>query len=207
MKNRFDLTGKVALVTGGSSGLGRHFALTLAAAGAAVAVAARRDDKVAEVASDIASAGGQAVRVALDVTNRESIADAFETVEREGRAILIASHLIDDIERVADRIVFLRHGVVEATGSTEELRDRFPRAQLPLLLVRHDETPPVVPVVLERERRASSQVDARPPRRVQVSGHAPRGAHLVRFILRQRTRVELYVAVPHRAPQDGLQVF
>ena len=59
MKNRFDLTGKVALVTGGSSGLGRHFALTLAAAGAAVAVAARRDDKVAEVASEIAAAGCQ----------------------------------------------------------------------------------------------------------------------------------------------------
>ena len=69
MKKRFDMTGKVALVTGASGGLGRHFALTLADAGAAVAVAARRDDKVAEVASDIASAGGQAVRVALDVTN------------------------------------------------------------------------------------------------------------------------------------------
>ena len=89
MKNRFDLTGKVALVTGGSSGLGRHFALTLAAAGAAVAVAARRDDKVAEVASEIAAAGGQVVRVALDVTNRESIADAFETVEREAGTVTV----------------------------------------------------------------------------------------------------------------------
>ena len=48
-----------------------------------MAVAARRDDKIAEVASEIAAAGGQAIRVALDVTNRESIADAFETVERE----------------------------------------------------------------------------------------------------------------------------
>ena len=83
MIERFDMTGKVALVTGASSGLGRHFALTLADAGAAVAVAARRDDKIAEVASEIAAAGGQAIRVALDVTNRESIADAFETVERE----------------------------------------------------------------------------------------------------------------------------
>ena len=70
MIERFDMTGKVALVTGASSGLGRHFALTLADAGAAVAVAARRDDKIAEVASEIAAAGGQAIRVALDVTSR-----------------------------------------------------------------------------------------------------------------------------------------
>ena len=83
MNKLFDMTGRVALVTGASSGLGRHFALTLADAGATVAVAARRDDKIAEVASEIAAGGGQAVRVALDVTNCESIADAFETVERE----------------------------------------------------------------------------------------------------------------------------
>ena len=89
MKNHFNLEGKIALVTGSSSGLGRHFALTLADAGATVAVAARRDDKVAEVASEIAATGGKAVRVALDVTNRESVADAFETVEREAGTVTI----------------------------------------------------------------------------------------------------------------------
>lgn len=89
MTNRFDLTGRVALVTGSSSGLGRHFALTLAGAGATVAVAARRDDRVAQVASEIAAAGGKAVPVALDVTNRESIADAFETVAREAGPVTV----------------------------------------------------------------------------------------------------------------------
>ncbi len=89
MTNRFDLTGRVAMVTGSSGGLGRHFALTLAEAGATVAVAARRDDRVAQVASEISAAGGTAVPVALDVTNRESIADAFETVERQAGPVTV----------------------------------------------------------------------------------------------------------------------
>ncbi|MBT6094205.1 MAG: glucose 1-dehydrogenase [Rhodospirillaceae bacterium] len=82
MSNLFDLTGKTALVTGASGGLGRHFALTLARAGAHVAVAARREDKVAEIASEIAAGGGKALAVSLDVVNRESVADAFETIKQ-----------------------------------------------------------------------------------------------------------------------------
>jgi NAD(P)-dependent dehydrogenase (short-subunit alcohol dehydrogenase family) len=71
-----DLSGHVALVTGASSGLGRRFALTLAASGAKVAAAARRVDKLEEVAKEIDAFGGECVPVALDVTDAESIAQA-----------------------------------------------------------------------------------------------------------------------------------
>ena len=53
----FDLAGQVALVTGASSGIGRHLAELLAAAGAKVALAARRVDRLAEAAGEIAAAG------------------------------------------------------------------------------------------------------------------------------------------------------
>jgi NAD(P)-dependent dehydrogenase (short-subunit alcohol dehydrogenase family) len=71
-----DLSGHVALVTGASSGLGRRFALTLAASGAKVAAAARRVDKLEEVAKEIDAFGGECLPVALDVTDAESIAQA-----------------------------------------------------------------------------------------------------------------------------------
>jgi len=81
MTDLFDLTGKCTLVTGASSGLGRHFAQTLARAGAHVGVAARRADRVAEVVDEITQAGGKAQAVALDVTDRESVANAFAELE------------------------------------------------------------------------------------------------------------------------------
>ncbi|MGE0718949.1 MAG: SDR family NAD(P)-dependent oxidoreductase, partial [Alphaproteobacteria bacterium] len=67
---------KVAFVTGASSGLGRHFATTLAAAGARVVLAARRKDRLHALAREIGEAGGHAMSVALDVVDPESIAAA-----------------------------------------------------------------------------------------------------------------------------------
>jgi 3-oxoacyl-[acyl-carrier protein] reductase len=68
-----NLRGRIALVTGASQGIGRACALELAKAGATVALAARNEAKLAEVAAEIEAAGGQAAAFALDVANEESI--------------------------------------------------------------------------------------------------------------------------------------
>ncbi|MBC6417244.1 MAG: SDR family NAD(P)-dependent oxidoreductase, partial [Rhodospirillales bacterium] len=65
MSNPFDLGGRATLVTGASSGLGRHFALELSRAGAKVAIAARRQAVLEVLAAEIAAAGGTALPVAL----------------------------------------------------------------------------------------------------------------------------------------------
>jgi len=79
----FDLTGKAAIVTGASSGLGRHFARTLARAGAKVALAARRVDALGELARQIEAFDERAIPVALDVTDGESVRACVETAETE----------------------------------------------------------------------------------------------------------------------------
>ena len=79
----FDLAGEVALVTGASSGIGRHLAALLAAAGAKVALAARRNDRLAELQREIEEAGGEALAISLDVTRADSVAAAVEEAERD----------------------------------------------------------------------------------------------------------------------------
>jgi NAD(P)-dependent dehydrogenase (short-subunit alcohol dehydrogenase family) len=79
----FDLTGEVALVTGASSGIGRHLAELLAAAGAKVALAARRVDRLAEAARDIAATGGECLPIACDVTRSDTVAGAVAKAETE----------------------------------------------------------------------------------------------------------------------------
>jgi 3-oxoacyl-[acyl-carrier protein] reductase len=85
----FDLTGRVALVTGASSGLGSRFAEVLAANGAAVGLVARRQDRLAGVASRIEAAGGRAVAVSADVLDRDAMNRAFDTVEAEFGTVTI----------------------------------------------------------------------------------------------------------------------
>lgn len=81
--NPFDLSGRVALVTGASSGLGRHFAAVLARAGAKVAMAARRQDQLKAAAAEITGTGGDVRAIELDVTDRASVKRAFDAAEHE----------------------------------------------------------------------------------------------------------------------------
>jgi NAD(P)-dependent dehydrogenase (short-subunit alcohol dehydrogenase family) len=80
----FSLQGRTALVTGASSGIGRHMAKTLAQAGAHVIVAARRVDKLQTLVDEIKASGSQACAVSLDVTRAESVKACFDQIEALG---------------------------------------------------------------------------------------------------------------------------
>ena len=78
----FNLTGRVALVTGASSGLGRQFAKALADNGAAVALVARRVDRITDLQKTIAAGGGRVVAIEADVTDRAAMTRAFDAAEK-----------------------------------------------------------------------------------------------------------------------------
>lgn len=96
----FSLKGRTALVTGASSGMGRHFVKTLADAGARVVCAARRLDEIETAAAEIRAAGGEAVAVALDIGDTDNVTAAFDAAEK-------AFGTIDLLVNNAGQIVFL----------------------------------------------------------------------------------------------------
>src|SRR5579863_4992311 len=79
----FDLTGEVAIVTGGNRGIGCGIALGLAEAGAAVAVFGRNEEKNQRVLSELKAIGVPAIAVKVDMTNRAALEPALNTVESE----------------------------------------------------------------------------------------------------------------------------
>jgi NAD(P)-dependent dehydrogenase (short-subunit alcohol dehydrogenase family) len=81
MRYSFDLSGRTALVTGASSGLGANFARALAASGATVVVAARRADRLAALVEEIRASGGKAHAVTMDVADAASIRAGFAAAE------------------------------------------------------------------------------------------------------------------------------
>ena len=81
MSNSLALAGRTILVTGASSGLGRRFARICAQAGAKVALAARRTDRLTALTQEIVEAGGQAVAIAMDVTSEVSVEAGFDAAQ------------------------------------------------------------------------------------------------------------------------------
>jgi len=109
-----DLTGQVALVTGASSGIGRHFGALLAAAGAKVALAARRIDRLTELAREIEAAGGRSLPIACDVRRPEDVDAAVLTAENElgpltllvnNAGVVVSKPLLDHTEADWDHVV------------------------------------------------------------------------------------------------------
>ncbi len=90
--NYFDLRGRTALITGGGTGLGRHFAKVLSSAGAAVVLSARRVDKLEATAQDIGATGGKALCVPMDVTDEASIVAAFDAAADFGELSILVNN-------------------------------------------------------------------------------------------------------------------
>ena len=99
-----DLSGRVAMVTGASSGLGLQFAKTLALAGAAVVLASRRVERLKTLRAEIEAAGGNSHVVMLDVTNYDSIKAAVAHAETEmgGIDILVNNAGVSTMQRLVE---------------------------------------------------------------------------------------------------------
>ncbi len=109
MKNPFDLTGKLALVTGGSSGLGVEFAKALANQGANIALIARREEKLKEVQKEIEELGVTCHYYVCDVMQTEQIENAVEQVEKDfGRIDILVNNaglgLFDNADKTTDEM-------------------------------------------------------------------------------------------------------
>lgn len=104
MAYSIDLSGRVAFITGASSGLGAQFARTLSSAGAAVVLASRRVDKLKELRAIIEGEGGDAHVIEMDVTDHDSIKSAVAHAETEVGSIdiLINNSGVSTTQRIQD---------------------------------------------------------------------------------------------------------
>ena len=109
----FRLDNKTALITGASSGIGKHCALLLAQAGAKVAIASRRIAELQAVVDQIAQLGGQAKAFELDVTNKKSVVKCFDemmawslpTIVVNNAGMSVNRKLLDQTEEDWDRVM------------------------------------------------------------------------------------------------------
>src|SRR5579863_9528379 len=104
MGRSINLEGKVALITGASSGLGKRFAQVLAQAGARVVLASRRTERLKELRAEIEASGGAAHVVSLDVTDYQSIKSAVAHAETEAGTIdiLVNNSGVSTTQRLTD---------------------------------------------------------------------------------------------------------
>jgi NAD(P)-dependent dehydrogenase (short-subunit alcohol dehydrogenase family) len=132
--DRFRLDGRIALVTGASSGLGAHFAKLLASVGAQVLAAARRTDKLQALIAEIEAAGGHAQALALDVTEAASVRACFDEAARikgvpdvlvNNAGVTITKRILDHTEEDWDSVVGtnLKGGWLVATEAARRMVD------------------------------------------------------------------------------------
>jgi NAD(P)-dependent dehydrogenase (short-subunit alcohol dehydrogenase family) len=127
------LEGSIALVTGASSGLGRHFSIVLARAGAKLVLAARRMELLADLAQSIEADGGRALATRMDVTSSESVRVAFDDAEKSiglpdiivnNSGVAITKPLLEQSEADWDAVVDtnLKGAFLVATEAARRLR-------------------------------------------------------------------------------------
>lgn len=140
MTQPFDLSDRAILITGASSGLGLQFARAAAAAGARLALAARRTERLNSLAEEIVSQGGQAVAVAMDVEDEASVKAGFDAAEAalgpiasvianagisgEGAAVDLSIETLDKVLAVNVRGSFLT-----AREAARRMITAFPREE------------------------------------------------------------------------------
>jgi 2-deoxy-D-gluconate 3-dehydrogenase len=115
----FDLSGKVAIVTGGNGGIGLGMARGLAAGGAAIAVVGRNETKSAEAVDHLVKDGHKAIAVATDVTNEAAVTAMVERVRRElGRVDILVNNAGINIRKPPEALDIAEWDSVISTNLT-----------------------------------------------------------------------------------------